>query len=231
MELLTTEQFKEALPEKARKSVNKSLVDQINGTLSNPEEYENFRDNLLSYGKVMAEGKFKIPNYICAVRYVSYKLQGRTSIDSYGLTFPGKIARFQADGVKPKDISSYVTAYNKSKLVNLIMEQSLVPSWVLNQDLYQKALNTQAELMIGAKSEKVRSDAAAHLMAALKAPETTKVELDIGVKDSQGVVDQLREATYKLVVAQKEALMAGATDAQAVAHSKVIVEGEYEEVG
>jgi hypothetical protein len=36
------------------------------------------------------------------------------------------------------------------------MAQTLVPSYVLNADLYQKALNTSAELMISAKSEKVR---------------------------------------------------------------------------
>ena len=229
MELLTREQFKEALPEKVRKSVNQSLVDQINATLRDPEEYENFRDNLLSYGKVMAEGKFKVPNYICAVRYVSYKLQGRTNIESYSLTFPGKIKRFQESGVASKDIASYVTAYNKSKLVNLLMEQSLVPSWVLNQDLYQKALNTQAELMMSANSEKVRSDAANSLLTHLKQPETQKVELDIGVK-KDSTISALRDATEKLVAQQRQALQAGTTDAAQVAHSKVVIEGQYEEV-
>jgi hypothetical protein len=229
MELLTTDQFKEALPDKVKKSINQSLIDQINATLSNPEEYENFRDNLLSYGKVMAEGKFKVPNYICAVRYVSYKLQGRTNIESYSLTFPGKVERFAKQGVSSKDIASYVTAYNKSKLVNLIMEQSLVPSWVLNQDLYQRALNTQAELMDTANSEKVRSDAANSILTHLKQPETSKVELDVNVKQDSSI-SQLRDATMKLVAQQREALQAGAVDAQQVAHSPVVIEGEVEEV-
>ena len=57
-------------------------------------------------------------------------------------------------GKNAKDISSFVTSYNKNKLVNLILEQSMIPSWVLNQDMYQKALNVQCELMLTANSEK-----------------------------------------------------------------------------
>lgn len=224
MSVLTVAQFQEALPDKVKKSVNQTLIDQINKTLSEPELYEVYRDNLMSYTKVMAEGKFKITNYIDAVKYVSHKLMGCTNTDAYAKTFPDKIQRFNAQGVSAKDIASYVTAYNKSKLVNLIMEQTLVPMWVLNQDLYQKALNTQAELMISANSEKVRSDAANSLLTHLKPPETKKIELDIGVKEDSSI-SALREATMALAAQQREAIMAGAMNAQDVAHSKVI-EGE-----
>ena len=132
--------------------------------------------------------------------------------------------------VKSKDIASYVTAYNKSKLVNLIFEQTMVPFHVLNQDVYQKAINVQAELMLHANSEKVRSDAAAHILTHLKPPETTKIELDVGVqKDSS--IDALRAATLSLVAEQRDALKAGVVTAQDVAHQPVVIEGESEEVG
>ena len=229
MDALTVDQFKAALPEKVRKNINQALIDQINTTLSEPEMYEQYRDNLLSYAKVMADGKFKISQYLSAVKYVSYKLQGRTNLESYSLTFPDKIKRFAAQGVSSKDIASYTTAYNKSKLVNIIMEQSLVPSWVLNQDLYQKALNTQAELMMTAQSEKVRSDAANSLLTHLKQPETQKVELDIGIKKDSSI-HALREATMALVAQQRDAMRAGVMNAQETAHSRVVLDGEYEEV-
>ena len=109
------------------------------------------------------------------------------------------------------------------------MEQSLVPSWVLNQDMYQSALNTQAELMLTANSEKVRSDAANSILTHLKQPETQKVELDVNVKQDSSI-SQLRDATMKLVAQQREALRAGAVDAQEIAHSPVVIEGEAEEV-
>lgn len=220
--MLTVEQFKTALPDKVRKSVNQELIDQINTTLSDPEMYEHYRDNLLSYAQVMADGRFKISEYVSAVKYVSHKLMGRTNIEAYSLTFPDKIARFAAQGVAAKDVASYVTAYNKSKLVNLISAQTMVPTWVLNQDMYQKALNVQAELMITARSEKVRSDAAAHLMNALKPPEATKVELDVSVKEDSSIA-ALRAATVALAAQQRAMLQAGMVNAQEVAHSKLQV--------
>ena len=229
MSALTVDQFRQALPDKVKKSVNQELIDQINTTLSDPDMYEAYRDNLLSYTRVMSDGRFKVTDYISAVKYVSHKLMGCTNIEAYSKTFPDKIARFTAQGVLPKDIASYVTAYNKSKLVNLIMEQTLIPSYVLNQDLYQKALNVQAELMVGAKSEKVRSDAANSLLTHLKMPETQKVELEIGVKEDSAIA-ALRATTMELARQQRMMLEAGAMNAQEVAHSRLVIEGEAKEI-
>lgn len=229
MSALTVDQFRQALPDKVKKSVNQELIDQINATLADPELFEAYRDNLLSYTKVMADGRFKVQNYIDAVRYVSHKLMGSTNIDAYTKTFPDKYARFMAQGVSAKDIASYVTAYNKSKLVNLIFEQTLIPSYVLNQDLYQRALNVQADLMVNAKSEKVRCDAANSLLTQLKQPEVKKVELDIGVKEDSSIA-QLRATTLELARQQRLMLESGAMNAQEVAHSRLIIDAEAKEV-
>ena len=227
--MMTLDQFKLALPEKVKRSVNQELVDQINTTLSDPELYEAYRDNLLSYTKVMADGRFKVTSYIDAVRYVSHKLMGCTNIEAYTKTFPDKYKRFVAQGVQAKDIASYVTAYNKSKLVNLIFEQTLIPSYVLNQDLYQKALNVQAELMVSANSEKVRCDAANSLLSHLKMPEVQKVELDIGMKED-GSIAALRATTLELARQQRLMVESGAMNAQQVAHGKLVIEGTAERV-
>ena len=227
--MLTLDQFKLALPDKVKKSINQELIDQINNTLSDPEMFEQYRDNLISYTKVMADGKFKVTQYIDAVRYVSFKLMGCTNIEAYTKTFPDKYQRFVQQGVQAKDIASYVTAYNKSKLVNLIFEQTLIPSHVLNQDLYQRALNVQADLMINAKSEKVRCDAANSLLTQLKAPEVKKVELDIGVKEDSSIA-ALRATTLELARQQRLMVESGAMNAQEIAHGKLIIEGTAEVV-
>ena len=227
---LTIDQFKQALPDKVKKSVSQELIDQVNTTLSDPEMFEAYRDNLLSYTKVMADGRFKVSEYINAVRYVSHKLMGCTNIDAYTKTFPDKYQRFMAQGVQAKDIASYVTAYNKSKLVNLIFEQTFIPSYVLNQDLYQKALNVQAELMVTAKSEKVRADAANSLLTHLKMPEKQKVELEVSVKEDSSIA-QLRTATLELARQQRLSMEAGQLNAQQVAHSRLqVVDVEAKEV-
>lgn len=229
MSALTLEQFQLALPDKVKKSVNQELIDSVNAVISDPEVYEAYRENLLSYTKVMQDGKFKVTGYVDAVRYVSYKLMGHTNIDSYIKTFPDKYQRFLDQGVAAKDIASYVTAYNKSKLVNLIFEQTIIPSYVLNQDLYQKALNVQAELMVSSKSDMVRTTAANSLLTQLKMPEKQKVELDINVKED-GSIAALRAATLELAKHQRLSMQAGQSTAQEIAASSLVIDVAAKEV-
>lgn len=229
MSALTLEQFQLALPDKVKKSVNQELIDSVNAVISDPEVYEAYRENLLSYTKVMQDGKFKVTGYVDAVRYVSYKLMGHTNIDSYIKTFPDKYQRFLDQGVAAKDIASYVTAYNKSKLVNLIFEQTIIPSYVLNQDLYQKALNVQAELMVSSKSDMVRTTAANSLLTQLKMPEKQKVELDINVKED-GSIAALRAATLELAKHQRLSMQAGQSTAQEIAASSLVIDVSAKEV-
>ena len=227
---LTIDLFKKALPDKVKKSVNQELIDQVNKMLSDPDMYEHYRENMLSYTSVMADGRFKVSNYVDAVKYVSHKLMGCTNLLAYTKTFPDKYNDFVARGVSSSDIASYVTAYNKSKLVNLIFAQTLVPSYVLNADMYQKALNVQAELMVHANSEKVRSDAANSILTHLKMPETQKIELDIGIKQDSSI-DALRASTLELVAQQRAMIKANAMTAGEVAGSKLLIEnGEVVDV-
>lgn len=218
--MLTLDEFKLALPDKVRKSVNQELIDHVNTLISDPEMMEHYRNNLVSYTSVMKDGKFKIEQYLDAVRYVSFKLMGMTNIEAYSRAFPQKIANFQNQGVAAKDIASYVTAYNKGKLVNLIYSQTLVPVHVLNMDMYQKALNAQFELGMSADSEKVRSDALNSVLTQLKPPETKKVELDIGVKED-GSLNALRQTMMELAAQQRAMMEAKVITAQDAAHQKL----------
>lgn len=229
-ELLTEEQFKRVLPKQIRNNLRPEMMDSINKLLANPELQHVYRDNLIGYVNVLKDGKFQLQQYIDAVRYISFKLQGDSNIKAYMKTFPDRYSKFVADGTSERDIASYVVAYNKNKLVNLIYEQTLVPSYVLNADLYQKALNVQAELMMFAKSEKVRSDAANSILVQLKMPETKKVELNIGVKED-GTIDELRATTLALVAQQKAMIQANAMNAKDIAHSKLLIEDEIEVEG
>jgi len=224
---LTAEELKDALPAKVKKSVNQELINQINKVMSDPESYEQYRENLLSYASVMKDGRFKVTNYITAVKYVSYKLQGRTNAAAYALTFPNKIKDFKARAVEPKNISSYVTAYNKSKLVSLLMEQTMTPVWVLNQDLYQSGINVLAELMLTANSEKVRSDSASALLTQLKPPETKKIEIDIGSAENE-TIKALRDSTMEFVIMQKQMIKSGMVNAEDIAKQPMLIDVEAE---
>ena len=101
MDALTVDQFKEALPARVKKSVNQELIDKMNTTLGDPDMYEVYRENLLSYANVMQDGKFKLSSYIDAVKYVSQKLMGKTNMAAFTATFPDKIQDWMARGVQP----------------------------------------------------------------------------------------------------------------------------------
>ena len=93
--------------------------------------------------------------------------------------------------------------------------------------MFQKALNVQADLMVNANSEKVRSDAANSLLTHLKRPEVTKIELDVGLKEDK-TIDGLRQATMALAASQRDMIKSGMMNAKEVAHSQII-EGEVVE--
>lgn len=225
---LSTEVFQRAMPKQFRGKINQDVIDSINTTFKDPTLMEQYRDNLLSYTHVMKDGKFKMEQYIDAVRYVGFKLMGNTNIEAYTKTFPARYAYYLSNKTSPKDIASYVTSYNKNKLVNLIYEQTLVPTHILNADMYQKAINVQAELMMDDDvSPKVRSDAANSLLTHLKAPET-KMEIDVTIKQDSTLSD-LRATTEKLVQQQHALLTSGKVDAKFIAQSDLIAGTEIED--
>tara|TARA_R110002020_G_C16157733_1_gene763141 strand:+ start:434 stop:1129 length:696 start_codon:yes stop_codon:yes gene_type:complete len=224
---LTLEQLQTAMPTQIKGKVTQDLVNTFNSMTMDDEFREHYRNNLISYTSVMQDGKFTMEQYLNAVRYVSFKLMGDTNIKSYMRTFPTKYSGFKAKGVKDKDIASYVTAYNKSKLVNLIYEQSIIPTHVLNADMFQEALNVQADLMINANSEKVRSDAANSLLTHLKPPEKKKLEIEVSQVESS-VIDDLRLATQEHAKVLKQNIAAGAMSVRDAAQGDLVIAGECE---
>lgn len=222
MALLNIEDLKAALPDGIRKTVTDDVINGVNTIFNaDPQFHEYYRNNLVSYGSVLKDGKFTINQYMAAVKYVSYKLMGLTNQESWMKTFPERFQLFAQRGTSAKDISSYVHAFHHSKLVNAVMEQSIVPVHVVGRDLFWKALNIQFELAQTATSEKVRSDAANSVMNVLRPPETKKLEIDIGAKDD-GTLEALRAATAALVDQQSNAIASGLQTAGQVASYKVI---------
>ncbi len=217
--MLTVNEVVQVLPAHLKTAATQSLVDKINGITTDPEIAENIRQNFISYTSVLKEGRFKTEDYLNAVAYVSYKIMGYTNQDSYRRTFKDRYAVLVAKGCTDKDISAYVAAYNKNKLVNLIYEQTLIPSHVLNQGIHQAAINTQADLMVNAMSEKVRTEAANSLLTHLKQPEKKKIELSIGMEESSGM-GELKDMLSSLAQQQQDLITAGVST-KSIAHQKL----------
>ena len=226
-DLLTLKQVEQALPPNLKGAATQAFVDQVNNIVSDPLIAEQVRGNFLSYTRVLQEGKFKTEDYLHAVTFVSFKLMGMSNQDAYFRTFPQRHAQLLAKGTTPKDISAYVSAYAKGKLVNLILEQTLVPSWVLNQDLYQKALNTQADLMLNANSEMVRTQAANSILTHLSKPKEAGPLVNINMQETSGM-NELKGMLTLLAQQQRDLITQGVPTKEIAAQP--IIEAEAQDV-
>ena len=218
---LTKEQLSGALPDKRfRKYLTDDLVNVINAE-PDSELRRVFRDNTLSFASVLSSGKYSLAAYINAVKFVSLKLLGDKPSTAYSKIFPDRYQNLVDKGTSSSQIASFADNYGKSTLITKIMEQTLVPTHILNAGIYQEAINTQADLMRTAKSELVRQKAAESLISNLTAPAATKVEIDIGY--SNDIVEDLRNTTKALAQQQLKMIMNGQASAGEIAGSEIIV--------
>lgn len=218
--MFSLEELDAALPQQLKGKMTPEIAQNLNAVITDAQVAQQFRDNFISYTNVLQTGKFKLEDYMSAVLYVGFKLMGYTDKECYQRTFPSRYAELVSRGTSAKDIAAYVSAYNRNMLVNRVLEQTLIPTYVLNQDIYQKAINVQADLMLNGKSETVRMKAADSILNHLKKPEASKVEISMGIKDTQEV-DDLKTAMAQLAANQRTLIEQGTTTKE-IAHQRII---------
>jgi|TARA_R110000765_G_scaffold241951_2_gene344649 hypothetical protein len=217
---LTKDMLAGSVPDKRfRKYITDDLVEVINSE-PDSEIRRMYRDNVLSFSSVLSAGKYSLSAYVNAVKYVSLKMLGDKSSTAYSKVFPDRYQNLIDKGTSNSQIASFADNYGKNSLVMKIMEQTMIPTHILNAGVYQQAINVQADLMLNARSEMVRQKAAESLITNLKAPDTSKVEIDINY--SNDVVDDLRATTKALANQQMRMIMGGQMTAKDAAHSEII---------
>lgn len=223
---LELEAVKKLIPKVHRHMVTQEFLDKIEESIGNPLIAETFKENFVSYIKVLQGGKYKMVDYINAVKYISFKLMGHTNIDAYVATFPDRYQRFKDQGVDQRTIDAYVSMYNSNKLVMQIYEQTVIPTHVLNQPLHQQALNTLARLIStpGTKGL-ILVKACEAILEYTKPPVDSKIL--IGVEQSDTIAE-LRQATEQLAETFRDALRSGAKTLKEITEINVI-DAEYDE--
>lgn len=227
--MLTKGDLVAALPAQFKNSVSDQLVDMINNVTQDDLVAENIRENFIHYSGVMREGKFKIQDYLNAVQYVTYKHMAYSNRDAYFKTFPNRHKELVAKGTSEKDISAYVSAYHRGKLVTLIMEQSFVPMWLVNQDNYQKAINVQVELMTTADSELVRTQAANSVLTHLAKPKDSVAAINIDMRENSGL-NELRDTLAALAKGQLDAIAQGVSTKEIAGSSLIRADEDITDV-
>lgn len=207
--MIELNELKEALPAPLRVFATEELANKIDKITKDPIYRENIKENFITYTHVLQEGKYKMDDYLSAVSYVSFKLMGLSNKEAYCKTFPDRYTNLVAQGKTDKEISCYVAAYHKGKLVNQIMEQSIIPSWVLHNEYYNEAIRKNVELMRTARSEKVQAMAADSLLKHLAKPEAIQGPLvNIDMRQGSGL-DELKQAITSLAQKQRELIIEG----------------------
>ena len=214
--------------------ITQELVDKLNDWGKDPKLMESYGENVLSYIGVLKEGKFKITDYMNAVRFVSYKLMGHSDIDAYIITFPDRYERLIADGVPREEMSPYVSAYKKNALVVKIFEQTVIPINVLNNHMAQDSLNELMKIGLHGRSEMARVAALSKVLDKTDAPETKKMQLDMNVNTGDAISD-LRTMLSEAANEQLEYINKGKVDLKTLGALKPksddddIIEGEIDD--
>lgn len=222
---ISKDQLIEASSKRVRGHITDELVARINSIIEEPDMRAEYRENIIGYLDVLKDGRVNMLDYVNAVKYVSYKMRGDTNKAAYAKVFPDRIARYKANGTV--DYSPWVSSYRKSRLVVGILERSIIPTHLLNADIYQESINVLADLMVNSDSDKVRQESAKSLMDGLRPPEVNKFSVDVVVKQDDALI-ALRESTDRLINAQRVEIEKGRATADGIANSELIVEGSYE---
>ena len=221
--MISTQELAAAMPPALKSQATDSLANILNNIASDPLVAETMRENFITYSHVLKDGKYKMDSYLSAIKYVSFKMMNLSNAEAYEKTFPQRMAALIAAGTNKKDISSYVAMYHKGKLVQAILEQSLVPVWLLNQETYQRAINVQADLMMNAQSEMVRTTAANSILTHLAKPKEVVAKISLDTTESSGM-NELREAMTKLAQQQQDLIRNGVSPKEIAGQR--IIEGE-----
>ena len=225
--MLQLEAVKKLVPKAQRTMITQDYLDRIEASVTDSDVAEQFKENFITYLNVLSKGKYKMDDYISAVKYISYKLLGYSNIKAYAATFPDRYQRLKDEG--QQQIEAFVSMYARGKLVNQIFEQTLVPTYVLNAPLHQEALN---ELAMMIKDPDVRGmtkvKACEAILQHTKQPEVVKGELTIGIEQSDTIND-LREIVENLADTHKVLLERKGMTLKQIAETNSI-DAEYTEV-
>lgn len=207
--MFSHDDIKNLLPSKKRGLVTESMVKTINDVAADPLISEEFKKNFITHKSIITSGKYSVAEYHNAIHFVTLILLEHSDIDAYAQVFPDRYARLIARGVTRSKMSSYVSNYKGGDMIVKLLEQTMVPTYILNAPLFQEALNHSRFLMLNAKSETVQQKAADSIMVQLKAPEAAKLEVDISVNKGE-VVDDYEAVMREVAKRKRDAIVAGA---------------------
>lgn len=211
---ITLEELKAKFPKK-KNSITQEAVDLINATLLDPEfDTTTFINDMITYENVMHSSSLSVEEYVNAIRFCAYLQSNPDSVlEAYKRTFANRESVQSRWNAEPgtsdyNQLTSMAARYNMSPAVTKIKTQAAVPMHILFAGYGMQAIQVLATEMTTAYQARDRINAAKELLAAVKAPDKVKVEVDIGVKENTAI-QSLNEQLAMIASTQMAHLTSG----------------------
>lgn len=201
---LSFEDLKDIMPVGYSGKVSRNLLTEVNHLIANSDTSDELYENIVTFSHVMESGSWSIPQYINAVRFCTYLTMEYSKQEAYQNVFPDKWKKIKKRS--ETQIKGVISAYFRSKLVQKIMAQVLIPQHFFYQDVFHKAVHKQT-LLLNSSNEVIAQRAADSLMSHLTPPEEATLTLDITSKSAQlmtGMLDQLMDISKQQQKMTKE---------------------------
>lgn len=221
--MYSLEEVKNIMPKNKKNLITEEIVDMLNNEFNNQDTIDEFKENFITYSKILSsDSKFKIKDYIKAIKFITLRMLNHTIYDSWKITFPDRYNRLIELGKTEEEIRPYSSMYSKNDLVVQLLKQSVIPTYILNAPLHQEAINIAMNI---ARNDKVtpiaRVQAAKTVLEYTKQPEVQAIQLDVGIKDIDEITE-LNKTTRQLAELQLRALESGNVSLKDVAESRII---------
>lgn len=192
--LLTIEDVQNALPSR-KNAITQELVDVLNEVKDEAEfQGEPLLNTAVVYEKLMINNKASVREFVDAIRFCAYLVtMDDNYTEAYKKTFYYRDfvkERISADtkSIKYAELTSAASRYRRNnKLVADLLVYSQAPLEIMFLGWRYKAVGVLADTMMNAKLDRDKINAAKELLVATKGPETKRIELDIGVKESSAI--------------------------------------------
>jgi hypothetical protein len=214
---VTMEDMKRLFPKK-KESITEELVTIINDANNNPFfSGDEFMNTIITYKDVMEKQKASLKDYLAAIRFCAY-----LESEDYNLTEAYKKSHCHTEFVRErldsptnsaeyKQLTNAASRYRKRPLIVQILTQSQLGLHLMFQGEQYRAINVLSDIMVNGRSEMARVAAAKELLANTKAPETHKLELDIGIRN-ESAMESLNAQLAQFALQSMEQLKNGRVD-------------------
>lgn len=203
---LQLEEVRDLLPKQAGAKLTADVIDKINTTITDPDELKIYKENILTFSTVLNQGRYKLYDYLSAVRFVGFILSGVTNKEAYRITFPDRHLRMVSEGITNEGYNVRVSMYQNSSLVKAIKEKAMIPLYILNMEHRQLAVNRLVQILEDdSVTPKVAVEAADTLLKHLTPPAEVSNAINVVVAgDSTSIINELRD-TMNSIANQKKA--------------------------